>query len=178
MYWYYSFAPHMNTNRAIPTESHYHFESCLDVYDMNMYSRFIWQCLEWLMTFYQIAQDFECQGNELIKYLLPIQWQLRNKYTWLIIIITVILFEGIFWLLTHCGLMTPYGDGNKPLPEPMLTYHQSGRVAFIWGQFHKKYHSHQPLKLAWKLSMENFDQFSQRPMSQRVVNSAKSRMII
>ena len=32
------------------------------------------------MTFYQIAQDFECQGNELIKYSLPIQWQLRNKY--------------------------------------------------------------------------------------------------
>ena len=41
--------------------------------------------------------------------------------------------------LTHCGLMTPYGDeiwvnigsgngllpdGTKPLPEPMLTDHQ------------------------------------------------------
>ena len=39
-------------------------------------------------------------------------------------------------MLTHCDLMTPYGDmwvnigsgngllpdGNKPLPEPMLTY--------------------------------------------------------
>ena len=24
-------------------------------------------------------------------------------------------------------------DGTKPLPEPMLTYHQWGLVAFIWG---------------------------------------------
>ena len=29
-------------------------------------------------------------------------------------------------------------DGTKPLPEPMLTYHQ-GPVTFIWGQFHKNY---------------------------------------
>ena len=34
-------------------------------------------------------------------------------------------------MLTHCGLMTPYGSGNgllpdgtQPLPEPMLTDHQ------------------------------------------------------
>ena len=35
--------------------------------------------------------------------------------------------------LTHCGLLTPYGDidlgqhwpdGTKPSPEPVLTYHQ------------------------------------------------------
>ena len=44
----------------------------------------------------------------------------------------------LFMLLTHCGLMTPYGeiwvnigsgngllpDGIKPLPESMLIYHQ------------------------------------------------------
>ena len=29
-------------------------------------------------------------------------------------------------------------DGTKPLPEPVLTYHQSGPVAFTWGQFHMK----------------------------------------
>ena len=29
-------------------------------------------------------------------------------------------------------------DGTKPLPEPMLTYHQSSPVAFTWGQFHTK----------------------------------------
>ena len=26
-------------------------------------------------------------------------------------------------------------DGNKPLPEQMLTTHQSGIVAFTWGHF-------------------------------------------
>ena len=26
-------------------------------------------------------------------------------------------------------------DGTKPLPEPMLTYHQLGRVAFTWWQY-------------------------------------------
>ena len=29
-------------------------------------------------------------------------------------------------------------NGTKPLPEPMLTYHQLGSVAFIWGHYHKK----------------------------------------
>ena len=29
-------------------------------------------------------------------------------------------------------------DSTKPLPEPMMTNHQLGLVAFIWGQFHKK----------------------------------------
>ena len=54
------------------------------------------------------------------------------------------------WLyITHYGLVTPYGDmnlgqigsgnglvpdGTKPLPEPMLTYHQQGPVAFTWVQ--------------------------------------------
>ena len=30
-------------------------------------------------------------------------------------------------------------DSTKPLPEPMLTYHQYGPVIFIWEQFHKGY---------------------------------------
>ena len=29
-------------------------------------------------------------------------------------------------------------DGTKPLPEPMLTNHQSGLLAFTKGKFHKK----------------------------------------
>ena len=48
--------------------------------------------------------------------------------------------------LTHCGLVTKvwdyFGldngllpDGSKLVPEPMLTNHQWGAVAFIWGQF-------------------------------------------
>ena len=60
-------------------------------------------------------------------------------------------------VLTHCGLVAPYiwfnigsgndllPDGTKPLPEPMLTCHQSGPVPFFWGQFHKRYLSHQSL---------------------------------
>ena len=53
--------------------------------------------------------------------------------------------------LTHCVLVMPYGqikwvnigsgnglvpDGTKPLPEPMLTYHQWGPVTFTWGYHH------------------------------------------
>ena len=77
-------------------------------------------------------------------------------------------FTGYFTIysndsLTHCGLVTPYGDmeiwvnigsgngllpdGTKPLPEPMLTY-QWGPVTFIPGQNHK-YLSCQSLDLAW-----------------------------
>ena len=37
-------------------------------------------------------------------------------------------------------------DGTKPLPEEMLTYHKYGPVTLIWGQFHKRYLSHWPLK--------------------------------
>ena len=29
-------------------------------------------------------------------------------------------------------------DGIKPLPEPMLTYHQWGLAAFTWGKFDRK----------------------------------------
>ena len=29
-------------------------------------------------------------------------------------------------------------DGTKPLPEPVLTYHQMSSVAFTWEQFHKR----------------------------------------
>ena len=34
-------------------------------------------------------------------------------------------------------------DGTKPLPEPMLTYHQQGPMAFITGWSSLKYLSHQ-----------------------------------
>ena len=54
--------------------------------------------------------------------------------------------------LTHCGLLMPWiwvtstsacsGNGllcggSKTLPEPMLTNHQWGPLAFRWGQFHR-----------------------------------------
>ena len=37
-------------------------------------------------------------------------------------------------------------DGTKPLPEPMLTFHNLSPVTFILGQFHKRCLNHQPLK--------------------------------
>ena len=42
------------------------------------------------------------------------------------------------WILVNIGLgngLLP--EGAKPLPEPMLIYHQWERVAFTWGQFHR-----------------------------------------
>ena len=44
--------------------------------------------------------------------------------------------------------------GTKPLPWPMLTYHQQGPVIFIWWQIHKRYNSHQSVKLAGKNDLE------------------------
>ena len=42
-------------------------------------------------------------------------------------------------------------DGTKPLPEPMLTYHQCGTVTITWGKFRERYLSPQSVRLAWKL---------------------------
>ena len=56
-------------------------------------------------------------------------------------------------------------NGAKPIPEPVLTYHQWGPATFIWGQFHKKYLIYQELKLAWNLLFQNFIHISQGPMS-------------
>ena len=56
-------------------------------------------------------------------------------------------------------------DGTKPLPEPMLTYHQLGSVSFIREQLHKRYLSHQSLKqLAWTWLIYNLIQISQGSM--------------
>ena len=60
---------------------------------------------------------------------------------------------------THWGQVRPRSGSTlaqvmpctKPLPEPMLTFHHQGLVAFIWGKFHKKDLSHRSLNSAWKL---------------------------
>ena len=71
--------------------------------------------------------------------------------------------ESALCYLTHCGLVAPeiwvnigsgnglLPDGNKLLPEPMLTDHQWSPVTFIVGQFHKRCLNHQSLKSVWKL---------------------------
>ena len=59
---------------------------------------------------------------------------------------------GQHWFSNHSGNgLLP--DATKSLPKPMLTYHFRSRrpVMLIWGQFRLRYHSHQSLKLAWKL---------------------------
>ena len=43
-------------------------------------------------------------------------------------------------------------DGTKPLPEPMLTYHQKGWVTFIWGQVHKP----STTEIIWKIKYLKF----------------------
>ena len=60
--------------------------------------------------------------------------------------------------LTQHGLVTPYGDinlGEHALWQQALTSTSvvvsTSSDTFIWGQFHKRYLSHQSLKLAWKL---------------------------
>ena len=42
-------------------------------------------------------------------------------------------------------------DGTKPLPEPMLTYHRKGLMAFTPGHFHGQYAKYQSLKWIWIL---------------------------
>ena len=43
-------------------------------------------------------------------------------------------------------------DGTEPLPEPKLTNHQLGPVAFIWGQFHRKWSRYLSLMWIWKIT--------------------------
>ena len=45
-------------------------------------------------------------------------------------------------------------DGTKPLPEPMLTFHNLTPVTFISGLFHKRCLNHQSLKSIWKLHLK------------------------
>ena len=59
--------------------------------------------------------------------------------------------DAIWWQRSGSTLAQVMADGTKPLPEPMSTYHKSGPVMLIWGQFHKRYLSHWPVKSAWKL---------------------------
>ena len=42
-------------------------------------------------------------------------------------------------------------DGTKPLPEPMLTYHQEGHVASIWGHCHDKIWRYRSVKQHWRI---------------------------
>ena len=81
-------------------------------------------------------------------------------------------FIGTQWchigmqILVNIGLgngLVP--DGTKPLPQPRLTYHQWGLLAFSWGQFHRnccRYHS---LQCIWKLHFWKSYYITLGPMS-------------
>ena len=50
----------------------------------------------------------------------------------------------------YCNRVMACWLHTKPLPEPMLTYHSWGSVAFIWKQFHRKCSWYQSVKWVWK----------------------------
>ena len=50
------------------------------------------------------------------------------------------------------GLTSLGPDGTKPLPEPKLTNHQLGLVAFTWVQFHRKWSRYLALMWIWKIT--------------------------
>ena len=57
-------------------------------------------------------------------------------------------------------------DGTKPLPEPMLTYHQRGSVAFFWEQVSQELLKVSIQDMSLKIwHFENYFQISQWPMS-------------
>ena len=47
-------------------------------------------------------------------------------------------------------------DGTKPLPEPMLTYHQWVSMAMTWDQFHMNYLRYQFIKRVSEIHMWNY----------------------
>ena len=63
-----------------------------------------------------------------------------------------------WWCYMGTDMWVNIGSGNgllsygiKPLPEPMLTNHQRGLVAFTCGKFHKKCLKYLPFMRIWKL---------------------------
>ena len=58
--------------------------------------------------------------------------------------------------------------GIKPLPEPMLSFHQCGPVTFIWGQLFKRYISYLSVNLGWKLLNGNIKFSFKSPSGQQV----------
>ena len=93
------------------------------------------------------------------------QWCEPDIYIWVTSVSTKELGRHIHnspWVAigSDNGLLT---DGTKPLPEPILTYHQYAAAAFNWGQSYKRYLSHQSLKQFKKFL--NFIQISHSQMS-------------
>ena len=100
--------------------------------------------------------------------------------------VSVMLSEASSW--SHWGLLTPYGDidlvntgsgnglspdGTKPLPEPVLTYHQWSLMAFIWGLFHRKCLKY--ITVAWVWIILYHSHISQRAKTPHGVSESLQR---
>ena len=59
-------------------------------------------------------------------------------------------------------------DSPKPLPEPILTKHPWGLMAFIREQFHWKCPRYLFLISVWKVLIQDYSHISLRPMSQLI----------
>ena len=89
------------------------------------------------------SQNKEITETEVLSWqLLYHQWRLK---------LTNIMASRVFVKIGSGNGLMP--NGTKPLPEPMLTYHQYDHVAFTWGQFHWKCSKYQSLNCIWKLNI-------------------------
>ena len=117
--------------------------------------------LNWLFKMiylYNLKHETFLSDAEFRKDKIPIYWNLQPD--WLI---------SQCFVLTHCGLVMPYGEINlsqhwlrqwlvawwhHAITYPMLTYHQYGPVAFTGGQFLQKCPWYQSLNCIWKSSFQ------------------------
>ena len=67
-----------------------------------------------------------------------------SKFDWLVLVSPSFNIDSLWpsdamWqqeiVVNICSSNGLLPDGTKPLPEPMLAYHQLGQVTFIWGNF-------------------------------------------
>ena len=95
-------------------------------------------------------------------------WCIYRYQCWLSSMKHTICFHQEQSMLIHCGLLWCHiiwhhktwvsnGSGNgmlpdstKPLPEPLLTNHQWGHVAYTWGQCHRRCKIYLSLIWVWK----------------------------
>ena len=102
----------------------------------KMIRQLLSQCLFWERTHFPSISHYSQRFSE---YYHHTYWECFNWDITLHHCDLVIQSSDITsWILVNIGLgngLLP--DGTKPLPEPILIYHQWERVAFTWGQFHR-----------------------------------------
>ena len=94
-----------------------------------------------------------------------------------------VMYHNLWWpnvLISHCGLVVPYGDinlghhwlrqwlvawGLQAITWTNVDFSSMGSVTFIWGHFPRKYPSYQSVRWVWKLLFFKYCPISQGPMS-------------